>query len=229
MRMSRPAGSPTSGAASRSRWPVPALAAGLLVLTFAIAAGWWPVSLDHRLAAALPGQHAAGLPSVLLDLASVITTLATPQATVPITLVVAAALAWRDRNAAALRIVAVPLMALTISVLAGKALLHRPGPAGSHLHHLLGYYPSGHTTTAVVCTGLLTRLAHAHHLGSRVPLRAAAITWTLLVGTSLVLHRYHWLSDVIAGLLLGILILHLTRPRQQHAGAAKQPRAGFSH
>jgi membrane-associated phospholipid phosphatase len=189
---------------------VPALAGGLLALTVAVAAGWWPVSLDHRVAVALPGRHATGVASVLLDLALVVTTLATPAATVLLMLAVGGWLARHDASPAALRMVAVPLTALTVSVLAGKALVYRPGPPGSHLHHLLGYYPSGHTATAVVCTGLLTRLAHAHHLRSRVALQGAATTWTLLVGASLVFHRYHWLSDVLAGLLLGTLILVLT-------------------
>jgi membrane-associated phospholipid phosphatase len=206
------------------QWTATALASGLFGLTGAVAAGWWPVSLDNRVAAALPGPHAAGLASVLLHLASAITTLGTPLATVLLTLAAATTLTWRHANPAALRTVAVPLLALTGSVLAGKALLYRPGPPGSHLHHLLGYYPSGHTATAVVCTGLLTRLAAAHQPGARIPRHAAAITWTLLVGTSLFLHRYHWLTDVVAGLLLGSLILLLTRPGQR-VESQEAPRA----
>ncbi len=197
------------------RWAVAAQATGLLALTAAVAADWWPVSLDHRVAAVLPGRQATGIASLLLHVASGITTLATPQATVLITLAVAAALPWRDRSLAARRTVVLPLTALTIAVLAGKALLNRPGPPGSHLHHLFGYYPSGHTATAVVCSGLLTRLASAYQPGCRVRLRAVATTWTLLVGASLVFHRYHWLSDVVAGLLLGTVILHLTRPPRE--------------
>lgn len=62
----------------------------------------------------------------------------------------------------------------------------------------------------MVCTGLLTRLAATRRPAQRYLFRACAMVWTLLVGASLVAHRYHWLSDVVAGLLLGSLILLLT-------------------
>ena len=202
------------------------LAVALGLLTVAVTVGWWPVSLDHAVAAAVPGKHATGLASVLLGLASAVTTLATPQGTVLLTLAMAAWLAHREGNLDALRVVAGPLVVLAVSVLAGKALLHRPGPPGSHLHHLFGYYPSGHTTTAVVCTGLLTRLAATRLPAQRDLLRAGAALWTLLVGASLVVHRYHWLSDVVAGLLLGSLIVHATRPALREATACTSDRVG---
>jgi membrane-associated phospholipid phosphatase len=157
---------------------------------------------------------------VLRHLAFVITTLATPQATVVVTLGAAGWLSRLDTSSPALKAVTLPLVALTVSVLAGKALLHRPGPPGSHLHHLLGYYPSGHTATAVVCTGLLTRLATQRRPGLRHPLCLVSVTWTSLVGTSLVIHHYHWLSDVVAGLLLGSLILLTTRTTRRRDVAA---------
>jgi membrane-associated phospholipid phosphatase len=210
--MSRAARSVSAAPGAPPRWAVPALINGLFVLTVAVARGWWPASLDQQVASAMPGRHASGLASVVLQVASVVTTLAIPTAAVPITLAFGVWLARHNASPVSLRMVAVPLTALTVSVLAGKALLHRPGPPGSRVHHLIGYYPSGHTATAVVCTGLLTRVAYAHRLGSPVALRAGAATWTLLVGTSLVFHRYHWLSDVVAGLLLGLLILQATRP-----------------
>jgi membrane-associated phospholipid phosphatase len=206
-----------SKVAALQRWVVPALVGGLLMLTLAVDVGWWPVSLDHRVAAALPGRHATGVAPVLLALASAVTTLATPQASVLITLMGAALLSWRDASLSALTSVVVPLGALSVTVLAGKALLHRPGPPGSQVHHLFGYYPSGHTTTAVVCTGLLMRLVGDGCAASRSRLRAVATTWVVLVGSSLVFHRYHWLTDVLAGLMLGSLIVRLTRPGQQDA------------
>lgn len=147
--MSRTVCTATGSTATSKRWVAAGLAGGLLALTGAVAAGWWPVSLDHRVTVALPGRHATGLTLVLLHLASALTTLATPEATVLITIGAAGLVAWRDRSRVVLKTVAVPLMVLTVSVLAGKALLRRPGPPGSHLHHLFGYYPSRHTEPAL--------------------------------------------------------------------------------
>jgi hypothetical protein len=50
------------------------------------------------------------------------------------------------------------VVAMTVTVLVGKWLLARPGPPGSDAVDSLGYYPSGHTATALVCTGTLAVL-----------------------------------------------------------------------
>jgi membrane-associated phospholipid phosphatase len=194
-----------------------------------VAFGWWPVSLDHAIAqrpcqdSTPPGSRHSSCTS------SAITTLATPHATVLITATVAAWLPRRDATRAALRTVAVPLAALTLSVLAGKALLHQAGPPRSHLNPLLGYHSSGHTTTALVCTGLLTCLAPVPRPEWLTRLRTPATTWDLLVGPSLVFHRHHWLTDVLAGLLLGSLIMLITQPnrRRQVPESAPLTRVGL--
>ncbi len=93
--MSRFTCTATGRTAATARWVVPALALASLAAALAavLAAGWWPVSLDHRVAAALPEEQASGLTSVLLQLASAITTLTAPHATVLITLAAASSLA----------------------------------------------------------------------------------------------------------------------------------------
>jgi len=68
------------------------------------------------------------------------------------------------------------------------------------LRHLLGYYPSVHTATALVCTGLLLRFTRRLHPHWRPRLLAASTDWTLIVAASLVIHRYHWFTDVPARL-----------------------------
>jgi undecaprenyl-diphosphatase len=200
------------------------LAVALVLLTAAVAAGAWPVSLDRRLAAAVLGTDPQ-----LLRLAAGVTRLATPQVSVALTVAAAAWLSRRERDPAALRTVAVPLVALVVGVVGGKVLLHRAGPSGRPLHHLLGYYPSGHTATALVCAGLLTRLVVHRSPTWRARLVVAATAWTALVATSLVLHRYHWLSDVVAGALLGSLVLLSTERVSLPAPpepARTAPRAG---
>ena len=46
---------------------------------------------------------------------------------------------------------------------AAAATAFRTGAAGHVLRHLLGYYPSVHTATALVCTGLLLRFTRRLH------------------------------------------------------------------
>ena len=107
------------------------LIASLTLLTGAVAVGAWPVGLDRRVAASLAHVTAGGHAGWLLTLASLITTLGTPAASVLMTLALAAWLAHRARHLNPLRKVGAPLTLLVVSVLAGKARLERPGPPGS--------------------------------------------------------------------------------------------------
>ena len=100
---------------------------------------------DYEIAGMLSGSRAGGTASLVLALASGVTALVTPLVTVGLTALLAGAFCWQERSSAPIRAVLRPLAALTVAVSAGKAVLHRPKPPGSHLHHLLGYYPSGHT------------------------------------------------------------------------------------
>ena len=61
---------------------------------------------------------------------------------------------------------------------AAAATAFRTGPPGTQLHHLLGYYPSVHTATALVCTGLLLRFTRRLHPHWRPRLLAASTDWT---------------------------------------------------
>ncbi|MGZ6792133.1 MAG: phosphatase PAP2 family protein [Mycobacteriales bacterium] len=189
---------------SPRRRPALALAVPLLLLTVAVAVGWQPVGLDHRVSAAVPRSGDA------VRLAGWVIRLATPQVWVGLTAVVAAWACRRDRDL--LRASLLTLLLLVAGVVGGKALLHRGGPSGAPLHHVLGYYPSGHTATALVCAGLLTRLACRRHPAWRGRLVVASAAWTVLVASSMVVHRAHWLSDVVAGALLGGLVLLAGEP-----------------
>ncbi len=199
--------------AARRRWWLAALLGGALAwLTAAVVWSWWPVAIDTGVRAALPGER-AGLPvSLLRAAAQVVVDVATPEVAVVLTLLLAGAL---TRSSGALRAAArlFPALAfLSAAVIGGKAAIARPGPGQTELLHGLGYYPSGHTTTAVVCSGLVVWQLVRCRPQWRRALVVAAVAWSVVVAASMVALDYHWLTDVVAGWLLGGLVLVVAAP-----------------
>jgi len=87
-------------------------------------------------------------------------------------------------------------------------------------HGVVGYYPSGHTATAMVCAVILAAIGAQLRPDWR-RLLATSASWTVLVGASMVFHRFHWPSDVFASLLLGAVIflaVPLAGQRLRHHG-----------
>ena len=206
-------GTPTSRAGTVRRRPdrvdvlVPlGLAVALAVLTAAVATRSWVTGLDESVASSVPAH---GQWHALDVLSRVVTTLALPAGNVIGAAVIAGVLAWRARSWAPLRLALPALVLLTGSVLLGKALLSRPGPPGSEVGTTLGYFPSGHTTSALVCVGTVALLLARLRPRWRGWLLAVTAAWTVVVGWGLVWRHFHWTSDVVAGLLLGSLILWL--------------------
>lgn len=181
-----------------------ALGGAFVLLAMAVWQGWQPVGLDRAVERGLPSGGA------LLRLADVVTDLADPAVTGALTLLVGAAVALARRSPAVLRLVAVRVGALAVTVLAVKALVHRPGPLEPTVGRLHGYFPSGHTATALVCWVTLAGLLALHRPAWHTRAYGVALSWTLLVAVGLVLHRYHWPSDVVASGLLGTLLLRRT-------------------
>ena len=89
--------------------------------------------------------------------------------------------------------------------LAGKVGLSRPevhwsnGPRPVHVAPFDHSYPSGHTARAVVLAAM------AGYLFSRA--REAAAAWVLFVPVLLVVGGDHTVSDVVGGMLLGLLLV----------------------
>jgi membrane-associated phospholipid phosphatase len=87
-----------------------------------------------------------------------------------------------------------------------KLALDRPRPpaAAQVVRETNESLPSGHATMAVVVIGSLVVLAWAgrHRLG-RALLLAGAVLWVGAVGGTRVYLGVHWLSDVLAGWLVG--------------------------
>jgi len=193
-----------------------ALLAAFAALTVAVTAGW-TAGLDVAVK-----TWAARSPWPLAHtVAQVITTLVTPQFLLPITIVVTTWRAWirpeLGRGFAGRAATRVGL--LTVSVLGLKNLTDRAGPAphSSFLNMPLGSidrivgggdgmaFPSGHTTTTVVCSALiLASLQRTAPMRRRVP---AVVVVALLVSSSLVYLNFHWLTDVLGGWLLGAAVL----------------------
>lgn len=198
--------------AGRGSGPDAVLLAGLVLLALAVAVGWWPVPLDHAVERALPPRGAGGTAVLVRHSARHVVELAEPVRTAALTVAVAAVVAVARRRAAPLRFAGVRVLALLVTVLGGKALLRRPGPLQPHVTGVHGYFPSGHTATALVCTATVAALLGGRSPHRRRLLHAAAAAWTALVAAALVVHRSHWLTDVIGAGLLGLLIVRRTPP-----------------
>jgi membrane-associated phospholipid phosphatase len=182
------------------------LALGLAVLTTLVATGR-TIGLDRWVVETMPRR--GGGPASLHFVAEAITTVANPPVTVALLLTVAALWAIWSRTPWPVVGAAPAVVALTVTVLAGKWLLARPGPPGSVPVDILGAYPSGHTATALVCTGTLAVLVARRHPQYRQGLTLAVTGWTTLVAWSLLWLHFHWLCDVLGAALLGALLLWL--------------------
>jgi membrane-associated phospholipid phosphatase len=175
----------------RSWWPDAALLAGFVALTLALAAGWLlgvDVAVAHWARAQRPG-----LPLRLANY------LGDPWLLPALALVVA--LFRRSGRAVLLVATAFAVTAVPLAVL--KWLTARPAPHAALAHpERFGLggasYPSGHLVAAIVWYGVLVTL-----IG-----RWYRIRWLppVLVTFTTVYLGYHWLTDTVAGILLGLLL-----------------------
>jgi membrane-associated phospholipid phosphatase len=116
-------------------------------------------------------------------------------------LVIAATLAiWRRWRALAVFALAELCAELCIGPV--KALVDRPRPAGSLVAVTGQSMPSGHALTAAV-TAVALALILTRPGRSRLLALAAAAAWSILVALSRTYLSAHWLTDVVASLLLG--------------------------
>lgn len=130
---------------------------------------------------------------------------------VPVLAVVAVLLAFRRHTLHPLLVAAAGVVLLLVTVIPAKIIIARPGPGTTTVASgSLGYFPSGHTSTACVCYSIavLLLIAGRPARARRVALAGLAAVW-LLVGVALVWCDYHWASDVLAGWALSALIVWL--------------------
>ncbi len=191
------------GEAARGRWrgwQVALLSVGLIFLLDQVIFGGPIVRLDH---AVRGWAHREPLP-VIGPVAQVVADLAYPPFVLFLMLVVVAVVSARRHSWRPLTGGVITAVILTVVVLAAKHLVGRTGPEGFGALA----WPSGHTTTAVVVCGVVAGLVPGkrRHLAAVV-----AVLLPILVGVAMVLRNYHWASDVLAGWLLGPLVLVLAQ------------------
>ncbi|MGG8405328.1 phosphatase PAP2 family protein [Streptomyces sp. 12297] len=104
---------------------------------------------------------------------------------------------WRAPLTAGLAMALVPAVIVPL-----KEWTARPGPLEPWA---AGYYPSGHTATAMVAY-LGAALLVAPHLRRNWAVPAAVVLATA-TGAGLVLRGFHWPLDVLASVLLSFLLL----------------------
>jgi membrane-associated phospholipid phosphatase len=119
----------------------------------------------------------------------------------PLRVAALALLAWQRHW---LRLAAFALAVLTSEVLIGtvKAAYDRPRPPGSLIATSAAAFPSGHAiAAAVTAVGLVLVLAPPGPARWRWEVRA--VVFAVVMALSRVYLRAHWLSDTVAGGLLG--------------------------
>lgn len=93
-----------------------------------------------------------------------------------------------------------------------KHAVHRTRPAAAHWLSPAGgwSFPSGHATQAAAAWGILAVLAWVGRpVRTKIAIGAGAAVIILLVAFSRYYLGVHWLSDVLAGMTLGIAVLSL--------------------
>ncbi|MFD0550090.1 phosphatase PAP2 family protein [Streptomyces rectiviolaceus] len=117
---------------------------------------------------------------------------------------------WLGPVAAAVAMVAVPVLVIPL-----KELIGRTGPPGMDG---TGYYPSGHTATAMVAYGgaVLLLLPYLRGTYARRELVIACALLNFGIGLGLVRRGYHWPLDVVAswclfGIVLQVMVLVVAR------------------
>lgn len=192
------------------------------VLTALALIRWGPlVSYDDRIARALH-RHAVAHPGVTHLMRVLSDWIWDPLTMRILAAVVCAGLWWRGRRERALR-VALAVVAAAVVQQGLKALVGRARPVWSDPVDSAHYaaYPSGHAMTATVVCGLLLWLLPRD--GPRWTARTAWVAAAVSVagvGVTRVYLGVHWFTDVLAGWLLGVVLLALAT-----AGSGRRPRS----
>jgi membrane-associated phospholipid phosphatase len=181
----------------RRWWVDGLLAAALLAVTATLT--WAPVQGLDR---ALRDGADAHRPPLANDIAVTLNRVGSGGWLTFIAALLAAYLAGRDRSVRPFAPVLVALVLVAGVTESAKRLVHRPPPHGVDPAGVS--FPSGHAVNTIVWYAVLTMLAAAW-------LTPVAVTVIRVVPPSIVVVTnvylgYHWLTDMVAGVLLGLLI-----------------------
>lgn len=174
------------------------LLALFLVITWQVLADGPLLGPDERFGLELAGRGPAPLADLFADLGNM-------QVALPV-LACAVLFAWFRRARRAALYAALTMAAVPALVVPLKLWTDRQGP----LTEATGYYPSGHTTTAMVAYGAAALLL-APYLKRSWMTPAAAVLLTAATSVGLVLRGYHWPLDVVAGWCVGGVLLLILR------------------
>jgi undecaprenyl-diphosphatase len=152
------------------------------------------------------GHRSATLDHVAL----LVTALGSPVATVALAVICGLALAWRRRSAIPAAVVVGTVGAATAASTALKLVVERSRPAVDLQEVLETDYsfPSGHVTGTAALLGITAAiLLGRRHLRVRVCGAAVAGCGVVIVAMTRVYLGVHWMSDVVAGAILGAVFV----------------------
>jgi undecaprenyl-diphosphatase len=137
---------------------------------------------------------------------------------------------WLWRRRWPLAIAFAPVISLLLSFIAAtiaKAIFGRARPPITfhEVHVASPAFPSGHATNAAgffLAASFALAITIAQRRRSQLTLLATAIVLTALVGISRLVLAVHWLSDVVAGWVLGTAIATATVVVAWHASATRK-------
>jgi undecaprenyl-diphosphatase len=174
------------------------------MVALSVELAWWD-QLDHSVNDWATTQRGT-LP---WKAAKVVFDVATPTVALSITLALGLLVAGRRHQWVIAGDAAIRIALVVASVLLLKPLLAVPGPRNSLGDHG-GAFPSGHTTSTVVCVALLLAWVRwPHRVTGRVAVNAVVVA---VVGGTVIYLHYHHVSDVVGGVVLGLLIATLPLP-----------------
>lgn len=130
----------------------------------------------------------------------------------PVLAIVAAILSWRHRSLRPVLVSVAAVVAINLVVLVLKLSLGRGDPLDHRPAFFINgtMYPSGHASNIVVVYGIAVYLISRYGSVSRRVRGVLAATVGLLavvMTVTSVLLRWHWLSDLLAGYLVGGVVL----------------------
>jgi membrane-associated phospholipid phosphatase len=201
---------PTATSAGRPPWWTVVLAALLTVaITVDLLGGGVLGRLDARVSDVVGGWH-------LRDTAAypafwVATQLGGRGFILIVLGVLAAAISWRRRTVAPVLQVLLALVLLTAVVYGFKYGAGRTAPAypGSYFHRDGESFPSGHVANAVLMWGIARWQAVRYGVAPvwQRLFGTLSVAGPVIAGLSMVVLNFHWVSDVVAGAAVGVVLL----------------------
>lgn len=208
--------------------------AAVTVLVLAVTAAAFAVAADHGIAVRIQRVDDSWLrlmvssrSAPLTAVAKFLNVLGLVEVTLPVRIAIAGYLALRRRWWRTSAFVgAVVLSEVLIGTL--KGAYDRVRPPGSLVATSGASFPSGHAIAASV-TVVAAVIALVPPGRRRVAWGAAAVAFSILMGVSRAYLAAHWLSDAVAGILLGwscaLLVAVVTSELQRRRGAHQLARA----